>query len=109
MSDKYILRAGAIDAIKRNSGTLYTREAEFLLRKVILLLKNAPAADVSEVVHGRWLEEKRQTLLPVEYDDAGEPILHDYVVYRCYRCGRTCKQKEAYCHCGAKMEDGGNE
>jgi hypothetical protein len=109
MSDKYILRSGAIDAIKRNSGTLYTREAEFLLRKVILLLKNAPAADVSEVVHGRWLEEKRQTLLPVEYDDAGEPILHDYVVYRCYRCGRTCKQKEPYCHCGAKMEDGGNE
>ena len=50
MSDKYILRAGAIDAIKRNSGTLYTREAEFLLRKVILLLKNAPAADVAEVV-----------------------------------------------------------
>lgn len=109
MSDKYILRSGAIDAIKRNSGTLYTREAEFLLRKVILLLKNAPAADVSEVVHGRWLEEKRQTLLPVEYDDVGEPILHDYVVYRCYRCGRTCKQKEPYCHCGAKMEDGGNE
>lgn len=52
MSDKYILRAGAIDAIKRNSGTLYTREAEFLLRKVILLLKNAPAADVAEVVQG---------------------------------------------------------
>lgn len=39
MSDKYILRSGAIDAIKRNSGTLYTREAEFLLQKVIFLLK----------------------------------------------------------------------
>lgn len=50
MSDKYILRSGAIDAIKRNSGTLYTREAEFLLRKVILLLKNAPAADAAPVV-----------------------------------------------------------
>nr|DAT33763.1 MAG TPA: hypothetical protein [Caudoviricetes sp.] len=50
MSDKYILRSGAIDAIKRNSGTLYTREAEFLLRRAILLLKNAPAADVVEVV-----------------------------------------------------------
>ena len=55
MSDKYILRSGAIDAIKRNAGTLYTREAEFLLRKVIFLLKNAPAADVAEVVHGRWI------------------------------------------------------
>lgn len=50
MSDKYILRSGAIDAIKRNAGTLYTREAEFLLQKVIFLLKNAPAADVAEVV-----------------------------------------------------------
>lgn len=50
MSDKYILRSGAIDAIKRNAGTLYTREAEFLLQKVILLLKHAPAADVAEVV-----------------------------------------------------------
>lgn len=55
MSDKYILRSGAIDAIKRNAGTLYTREAEFLLQKVIFLLKNAPAADVAEVVHGRWI------------------------------------------------------
>lgn len=50
MSDKYILRSGAIDAIKRNSGTLYTAEAEFLLQKVIFLLKNAPAADVAPVV-----------------------------------------------------------
>lgn len=72
-------------------------------------LAKVPAADVAEVVHGRWLEEKKQTLLPVEYDDVGEPILHDYVVYRCDRCGRTCKQKEPYCHCGAKMEDGVNE
>lgn len=50
MSDKYILRSGAIDAIKRNAGTLHTREAEFLLQKVIFLLKNAPAADVVPVV-----------------------------------------------------------
>ena len=54
MSDKYILRSGAIDAIKRNAGTLYTREAEFLFQKVIFLLKNAPAADVAPVVHGQW-------------------------------------------------------
>lgn len=53
MSDKYILRSGAIDAIKRNAGTLYTREAESLFRKVISLLKNAPAADVAPVVHGK--------------------------------------------------------
>jgi hypothetical protein len=78
-------------------------------QRVKTLLLRQPAADVAPVVHGRWLEEKRQTLLPVEYDDVGEPILHDYVVYRCDRCERTCKQKEPYCHCGAKMEDGVNE
>ena len=50
MSDKYILRSAAIDAIKQNCGNLYTREAESLFRKVISLLKNAPAADVAEVV-----------------------------------------------------------
>lgn len=53
MSDKYILRSGAINAIKRNAGTLYTREAESLLQKVVFLLKNAPAADVVPVVQCR--------------------------------------------------------
>lgn len=53
MSDKYILRSGAIDAIKRNSGNLYTRETEFLLQKVIFLLKHAPAADAVPVVRCR--------------------------------------------------------
>ena len=72
-------------------------------------LAKVPAADVAPVVHGRWLKEKEQTFLPVEYDDIYEPILHNYVVYRCDRCGRTCKRKEPYCHCGAKMEDGVNE
>lgn len=67
MSDKYILRSGAIDAIKRNSGTLYTREAEFLLRRVVLLLKNAPAADVAEVV--RCKDCKHRT----EYGNCGHP------------------------------------
>lgn len=62
MSDKYILRSGAIDAIKRNAGTLYTREAEFLLRRVILLLKNAPAADVVEVVRCKDCEYVRPTV-----------------------------------------------
>lgn len=67
MSDKYILRSGAIDAIKRNSGTLYTREAEFLLRRVILLLKNAPAADVVPVV--RCKDCKHRT----EFGNCGNP------------------------------------
>lgn len=67
-------------------------------------MRKLPAADVAPVVHGRWIEEKKQTLIPVEFDDAGEPVLHDYVVYRCDQCGRTAGKKEPYCHCGAKMD-----
>lgn len=107
MSDKYILRSGAIDAIKQNAGTLYTREAEFLLQKVIFLLKNAPAADVAEVVHGQWCVSKIRSIETVFY---------------CSECKRTVtvgndffgeapKSVSAaypYCHCGAKM-DGGND
>lgn len=92
-----------------NAGVFNADAIRNRLKPLLDAVADTPAADVAPVAHGRWLEEKRQTLLPVEYDDAGEPILHDYVVYRCDRCGRICKQKEPYCHCGAKMEDGGNE
>ena len=85
MSDKYILRSGAIDAIKRNAGTLYTREAEFLLQKVIFLLKNAPAADVAEVVRckdckwfadnngGEWYGCKMFHVVRITPEDAPKP------------------------------------
>lgn len=108
MIEGYISRTNALKAASEWINEMYlapVARTSLLLAK----LRELPAADVAPVVHGRWMEEKGQTLLPVEYDDVGEPILHDYVVYRCDRCGRTCKQKEPYCHCGAKMEDGGNE
>ena len=99
MSDKYILRSGAIDAIKRNAGTLYTREAEFLLQKVILLLKHAPAADVAEVVHGRWIKDDFLS------DDVNN-------AEKCSQCGELIGwfgNLPNYCpNCGARM-DGGND
>lgn len=85
MSDKYILRSGAIDAIKRNAGTLYTREAEFLLQKVIFLLKHAPAADAAEVVRcknckwfadnngGEWYGCQMFQVVRVNPEDAPKP------------------------------------
>lgn len=67
-------------------------------------IEAAPIVEAAPVVHGRWIAENRQTLIPVEYDNDGNPILHDYVVYRCDQCGRAEKAKEPYCHCGAKMD-----
>ena len=63
-----------------------------------------PAADVVEVRHGRWAPEIHHTYLPVEYDDAGGPILHEYISYRCSLCGREEAKEELYCHCGARMD-----
>lgn len=54
-------------------------------------------------MHGHWIEEHKQTLIPVEYDDNGEPILHDFTVYVCSICGRQENSKEPYCNCGARM------
>lgn len=122
MSDKYILRSGAIDAIKRNAGTLYTREAEFLLQKVIFLLKNAPAADVAEVVHGTPVTEVRTRTIVGYHEEIGvlagdrstlyrRNMVHADIPYdNCPICGATlCSRWHNFCgKCGAKM-DGGND
>ena len=122
MSDKYILRSGAIDAIKRNAGTLYTREAEFLFRKVISLLKNAPAADVAEVVHGTPVTEVRTRTIVGYHEEIGvlagdrstlyrRNMVHADIPYdHCPICGATlCSRWHNFCgKCGAKM-DGGND
>ena len=95
MSDKYILRSGAIDAIKRGSGTLYTREAECLLQKAISLLKSAPAADVAPVAHARW-ERVRSNW-------------HCTGCHKGYRItnGAPMASSFTYCpNCGAKMDGG---
>lgn len=53
--------------------------------------------------YGNWIEEPFESLLPVAYDIEGNLILHKYVRYRCSICGRTVKEIEPYCHCGAEM------
>lgn len=95
MSDKYILRSGAIDAIKRNAGTLYTREAEFLLQKVIFLLKNAPAADVVPVVRCKDCKHKVRT------DANGIVICSE-------EHGMYCPTENDFCSYG-KRREGGND
>lgn len=68
------------------------------------VISDFPAADVAEVRYGRWIAEQFQTVIPVEYDEFGEPVLHDHIVYRCSQCGRVNHKKEPYCNCGARMD-----
>jgi hypothetical protein len=63
-----------------------------------------PAADVVEVVYGRWVEEEFESYIPVEVDITGNLVVHKHTIYKCSICGRTEPQKEPYCHCGAKMD-----
>lgn len=65
--------------------------------KYLVALANFSAADVVEVRRGEWKEE-------TEYysDDYSECNVRK--VFACSLCGRTEKQKEPYCNCGAKMD-----
>lgn len=102
MSDKYILRSGAIDAIKRNSGTLYTREAEFLLQKVIFLLKNAPAADVVEVVRCRDCA-KHYVVLGRDMCAKNASGSGDHLI------GLSATLPDAFCSRGVRKDGGEND
>ena len=67
-------------------------------------IANLPAADVIEVVYGRWVEEEFESYIPAEIDTAGNLVIHKYTHYKCSECGRTEPKKEPYCHCGARMD-----
>lgn len=36
---------------------------------------------------GEWKEYKFQSIIPVHYDENGNLITHEYVGYKCSRCG----------------------
>ena len=64
-------------------------------RSLRLRINRIPTADVVEVVHGEWIVSKTEF---------GWNCCEYPVEYKCSVCGRTEKQEEPYCHCGAKME-----
>lgn len=51
-------------------------------------IDNIPTADVEEVRHGYWIEDKYNEFFP----------------YKCSLCGDDAEIKYKYCHCGAKMD-----
>ena len=97
---EYVEREAALRHKRKMSGTDFC--GEFWDEAVLCEdIRKIPAADVVEVRHGEWLEEK-------EYyaDDYSECNVRK--VYACSLCGRTEKRKEPYCNCGAKMDGKGD-
>ena len=93
MPDEYISREAALTALQ-DSDLFNTTERQ------LRAIRELPAADVAEVVHGQWYM----------LDDCANAGLY------CSACGRRVhceefaykKLKSKYCpHCGARM-DGGN-
>jgi hypothetical protein len=99
MPDEYISREAALTALQ-DSDLFNTTERQ------LRAIRELPAADVAEVVHGQWCVSKIRSIETVFY---------------CSECKRTVtvgndffgeapqsvSAAYPYCHCGAKM-DGGN-
>lgn len=75
------------------------------LGMALTALRPVSREQVEKVWRGKWIKELRQTYIPVEYDEQGEVILHDFVVYHCSICGRENTKEEPFCNCGAPMTD----
>ena len=102
----YIERAVAVkkfENYRRDCEEENDERAAQIFEDCISELMAIPAADVAEVRHGRWNPEIHHTYIPVEYDQNGDPILHEYTSFRCSLCGREELKEEPYCHCGARM------
>lgn len=105
---EYIERKAVIDEIEGTTwyhiscqknlveGAACEADALYKATDIYNVIKSAPAADVVEVVRGRWI--KRQF--------ADEPTAFGY---RCSECHLTYKVDTNYCpNCGAKMDGGKN-
>lgn len=98
MADKeYIERVALLEMLNNKAKTdhemgLYNHGA--LTESFIRFVERQPAADVVEVVHGRWI---------FEHDPINDPKKY-FIRIVCSCCGLKTGQVSNFCpHCGAKM------
>ena len=85
MMDDYISREAALTALQ-DSDLFNTTERQ------LRAIRELPAADVAEVVHGRWI-----------WNEEGEIDWEQF--YRCSKCGDKEYWESNFCpNCGAKMD-----
>ena len=85
MMDDYISREAALTALQ-DSDLFNTTERQ------LRAIRELPAADFAEVVHGRWI-----------WNEEGEIDWEQF--YRCSNCGDKEYWESNFCpNCGAKMD-----
>lgn len=89
MPDEYISREAALEITTRTCGDYAAAFAE---------IRKLPAADVAEVVHGKWIKNE---WLSTDFSP----------VYDCSECHKSIEQKyltlpKRCGHCGALMDGG---
>lgn len=93
-----------IDRVELNRVFDMVCSNEVLRKQIAQYIDSAPIEDVRENIHAKWIENHHESYIPVEYDENDDLVVHKYLTYKCSICGRTEKNKEPYCNCGAKMD-----
>lgn len=89
MADEYIERGALLAA--------YDKEHEGEPGRARKLIEDAPAADVVQVVRGKWEKQDAN----IVWNDVGLYA----AAYKCNRCGELNIAETNYCpNCGAKMD-----
>ena len=95
MHDEYISREAAIEEIDKwldSVGTALVGKGLSYYGELIGCIEDARAANVAEVVHGRWI-----------WNEEGEIDWEQF--YRCSNCGDKEYWESNFCpNCGAKMD-----
>ena len=95
MPDEYISREAAIEEIDKwldSVGTALVGKGLSYYGELIGCIEDARAANVAEVVHGRWI-----------WNEEGEIDWDQF--YRCSNCGDKEYWESNFCpNCGAKMD-----
>lgn len=99
--DEYINKKEALDRICAEKCGNYGYEECAAPQRCLecQIIEEFEAADVAQVVHGRW-DVKELWIC----NSDGKPVSVIGKVYVCNRCGREEEQMEPYCNCGAKMD-----
>ncbi len=89
------------EAAQKIQEQLNIEPSEETQRGIEKLRQMFPEKEMAEVRHGRWISATR---MPKSPDGLFYWNQQPEEVFECSECGRTEKEKEPYCHCGAKMD-----